>query len=466
MVEPKQSKTRSRVVEERSVQGGLPVLRPDAAGIDVGSRSHYVAVPHDRDANPVREFASFTTGLESLAKWLEQCNVKTVAMESTGVFWIPVYELLEARGFEVLLVCSSHLRNVPGRKSDVMDCRWIQQLHSFGLLRPSFRPGADFVELRAYMRQRTRIIDDGARYVQHMQKALMQMNLQLHHVITDICGQTGMRIIRAIVNGERDGQKLAGMRDGRCHNPVEVIAAALQGNYKAEHLFALTQALDAYDFCEKQLKECDERIAAKLDKLQETAAHMDGSPLPAARKRPRHGHQPTFDVRGPLHRICGDVDLTQIPGIAPATALELVAEIGTDMTRWRTEKHFTAWLNLAPGTKKTGNKLISGRRSPAKNRAGAALRQAAVSVGRTKTALGGFYRRLASHRSGLVAAVATARKLAILVYNALKHGQKYVEQSLADYERQQHERKLRYLQKLAADHGFNLQPIASGDVVT
>ena len=460
---------KTKRVKEPSSEAGPTLVHRNAAGIDVGSRSHFVAVPQDCDEEPVREFQSFTGDLQRLADWLTKCGVKTVAMESTGVYWIPVYELLEERGFEVLLVCASHLRNVPGRKSDVLDCRWIQRLHSFGLLRASFRPTKDFVELRAYMRQRSRLVTDAARHVQHMQKSLMEMNLQLHHVLSDITGETGMRIVREIVAGERDGRQLACLRDARCKQPVEVIAAALQGTYKNEHLFTLTQALAAYDFHVTQLADCDARIVAKLAAIEKACVDDDTqtrAPLPPARPRTAHGHQPKFDARSPLHRICHDVDLTQIPGVAPATALHLVAEIGNDVSRWPTEKHFTSWLNLAPGTKITGGKSMSGKRGPAKNRAGLVLRQAALSVGRTKTALGGFFRRLASHRDAAIAVVATARKLGALVYRALKFGQAYVEQGLADYERQQEARKLRYLEKQAAARGFALTPVLAVGAVT
>jgi len=464
----KNKASRAKRVREASSELGPTLVHRDAAGIDIGARSHFVAVPNDRDEEAVREFQSFTGDLQRLADWLAKCGVKTVAMESTGVYWIPVYELLEERGFEVLLVCASHLRNVPGRKSDVLDCRWIQRLHSFGLLRASFRPAKDFVELRAYMRQRSRLVTDAARDLQHMQKSLMEMNLQLHHVLSDISGDTGMRIVRKIVAGEHDGRQLARLRDRRCKQPVEVIAAALQGTYKNEHLFTLTQALAAHDFHVKQLADCDARIVEKLAALE--AAQRDSAEpraaLPPARPRCARGHQPRFEARSPLHRICNDVDLTQIPGIAPATALNLVAEIGTDMSKWPTEKHFTSWANLAPGTKITGSKSMSGKRGPAKNRAGLVLRQAAVSVGKTQTALGGFFRRIASHRGAIIAVVATARKLGALVFRALKYGQAFVEQGLADYEKQQEARKLRYLQKQAAQRGYALTPMPTAAEVT
>ncbi|HWB44703.1 MAG TPA: IS110 family transposase [Hyphomicrobiaceae bacterium] len=441
---------------EREAAQSLPVVRPNAAGIDIGSRGHWVAVPAERDREPVRPFGSFTADLHRLADWLKSCGIETVAMESTGVFWIPLYDVLEERGFEVLLVNAAHLKNVPGRKSDVKDCQWIQRLHSFGLLRGSFRPPAEILELRAYMRQRERLIQDAARHVQHMQKALVEMNLQIHHVVSDLTGVTGLAIVRAIVAGERDGQKLAELRDPRCRQSKECIAAALQGTFKREHLFVLAQALSAYELHQRLLEQCDERIEHKLTEL---AAHhpVPAQPCPPRRRGRPTGNQPTFEIQSPLHRLCGNVDVTQIPGLAPATALNLIAEVGTDMSRWPTEKHFTSWLNLAPGTRITGGRRLSGRRGPSKNRAGLALRQAAVAVGRTQTALGSFYRRIAARGDGRKAAVATARKMALLFYRALKYGQAFVDIGLAAYERDQHERQLRALRKRAAALGYQLQ---------
>jgi transposase len=435
----------------------MPMIRPDVAGIDIGSRSHWVAVPADREERPVREFSSFTGGLNELAAWLKSCRVTSVAMESTGVYWIPLYELLEQQGFEVLLVNAAHVRNVPGRKSDVLDCQWIQRLHSVGLLRGSVRPEAQYIELRAYVRQRERLVQDAARYVQHMQKALMEMNIQVHHVVSDLAGVTGMRIVRAIVKGERDGEKLAELRDGRCRQPKERIAQALQGTYKREHLFVLEQALEAYDTQQRMLKACDERIEALLAEIAaENPAPSE--PCPPPRFGKPTNNQPTFEVQQPLYQICKGVDLTLIHGIAPATALRIVSEIGTDVSRWKTEKHFTSWLCLAPGTKITGGQRLSGRRPPARNRVGQALRQCAVAVGRTETALGAFYRRLAARAGAAKAAVATARKLGVLVYQALKHGQAFVETGLAVYEKQQQDRQIRNLRKRAAVLGFQLLP--------
>lgn len=464
MVQSKTKKKKSRRTpcqEPRSCQAPaeeMPVVQSNAAGIDIGSRSHWVAVPADRDAQSVREFSSFTGDLHRLADWLASCGITTVAMESTGVYWIPLFEILEERGVEVLLVNAAHLRNVPGRrKSDVLDCQWIQRLHSFGLLRGSVRPDAQIVELRAYVRQRTRIVQDAGRHIQHMEKALLEMNVQIHHVLSDLTGVTGMRIVRAILAGEQDGHKLAELRDGRCRQPKERIAAALQGNYKREHLFVLEQALTAYDLHQRMLAQCDQRLETLLAELPaRSEAHEQPCPPPRHGK-PTH-NQPRFEIQSPLHRLCGNVDLTQIPGLAPATALLIVSEIGTDVSRWPTEKHFTSWLNLAPGTKITGGKLISARRAPSKNRVGQALRQAAVSVGRTDTALGGFYRRIAARCGAAKAAVATARKLGVLVYRALKYGMAFVETGLAVYERQQNDRLVQHLQKRAAALGYQLLP--------
>jgi transposase len=439
----------------------MPVLHQHAAGIDIGSRSHWVAVPADRDAEPVREFESFTGDLHRLADWLASCGITTVAMESTGVYWIPLFEVLEARKFEVLLVNAAHLSNVPGRrKSDVLDCQWIQRLHSFGLLRGSVRPDEQIVELRAYVRQRARIVQDAGRHIQHMEKALLEMNVQIQHVVSDITGVTGMRLVKAILAGERDGNTLAELRDPRCRQPKERIAAALQGNYKREHLFVLEQALTAYDLHQTMLGQCDQRIDALLAELQ-ARSEVPEQPCPPRRHSTPRNNQPRFDIQSPLHRLCGNVDLTQIPGLAPATALTVISEIGTDVSRWPTEKHFTSWLNLAPGTKITGGKLLSARRCPSKNRAGQALRQTAVSVGRTQTALGGFYRRIAARCGAAKAAVATARKLAVLIYRALKFGLAFVESGLAVYEQQQNARLVQHLQKRAASLGYQLLPASA-----
>ena len=399
----------------------LDTINPHVAGIDCGSAEHFVAVPPDRDSTPIRAFATFTGDLHRLADWLTACRVTSIAMEATGVYWIPIYEILEARGFEVLLVNARHFKHVPGRKSDVSDCEWLRELHSVGLLRGSFRPADGMVALRAYLRHRHTLVETAATYVQRLQKALVQMNLQLPLVVSDITGATGLRILRDIVAGQRDPEQLAQHRDPRCRASQAEIAAALTGNYRPEHLFVLTQHLQLFDACQAHIVACDTAIEAHLQVLTAAVA-APAAPVPAprtTRKAPKNNDL-HFDARLPLFHLTGGVDLTQIDGIGAHTALKLIAEIGVDMTRWPTEKNFTAWLTLAPHNKITGGRLISSGTPSSANRAAATLRMAAMTLGRTPTALGAFYRRLAARLDAPQAITATARKLAILVYRALK----------------------------------------------
>jgi transposase len=326
---------------------------PDAAAIDIGAKMHVAAVPPERDTEPVRSFGTFTGDLLRLADWFSRCGIRTVAMESTGVYWIPIYEILEQRGFEVMLVNARDAKHVPGRKTDVSDAQWLRRLHEYGLLRASFRPKGELAALRAYVRQRERLLDYAASHIQHMQKALMQMNVQLHHTVTDLTGATGMRIIRAIVAGERDPAVLATHRDRRCRATVDVISAALAGNWREEHVFALGQALELYDAYQAKVADCDVQIEAVLTRLRGT-----GSPvgrLPPARHRDNTANTPGFDARAALHAVLG-VDLTQIHGLGPSLALKLIGECGTDFSGRPDSKHFTSWLCLAPGNKgSTGN---------------------------------------------------------------------------------------------------------------
>ncbi len=330
----------------RHEQEILRQIHLNAAGIDIGSASHWVAVPDDRDDQPVREFTSFTHDLTALATWLEACGIDTVAMESTGVYWIPLYELLEARGIEVLLVNAHHVKGVPGRKSDILDCQWLQQLHTFGLLRGSFRPDAPIAALRSVIRHRDQLVASAASWVQRMQKALVLMNLQLHHVLTDVTGVTGVAILRDIVAGETDSAVLARHRDPRCKAPAAEIAAALTGHYRAEHVFVLRQALEGYDFYQTQIGRCDDEIQGQIRALEATCQPPDEPPDPPRPARRRSANEPRFEIRAPLYTLCAGVDLTAIPGLGPYGALKLVSEIGVDMRRWATEKHFTSWLTL------------------------------------------------------------------------------------------------------------------------
>jgi transposase len=428
----------------------LSLTHPNAAGIDVGSASHFVAVPGDRDAQPVREFKSFTCELNALGDWLEACGVDTVAMESTGVYWIALYELLEARGFTVLLVNARHVKNVSGRKSDVLDCQWLQQLMSYGLLRGAFRPGEQVCALRSLSRQRQMLLKSQARHVQHMQKALAQMNVQLANVISDVAGETGQKIVRAIVAGERDAQALARMKNVRIRASVEDIAKSLAGNWRAEHLFALRQALDGFDFIGTQLGECDAQIEAQLQTLH---AHA-GSPA-KGKKSSRSRNSPNFDLREHLYKICG-VDLTRIDGIDVATALTVLSEVGSDLSRFASIKHFASWLSLCPGTKITGGKLMSGKTKRVANRAAQALRLAAASLRTSQSGLGAYFRRLCARMDKAKAVTAAAHKLARLIYIMLTKGEEYVDAGQDYYEERYRQRVLHHLAKRAEKLGMKL----------
>src|SRR6266545_4425035 len=346
-----------------------------AAGIDVGAEAHFVAVPPSDDPQPVRGFGAFTADLEALAAWLVACAITTVALESTGVYWIPLFELLEARGFEVLLVDPQQVQKIKGRpKSDVQDCQWIQRLHTFGLLARAFRPTDQVCVLRSYLRQRAMLVTYASQHIQHMQKALTQMNLKLQPVISDVTGVTGMTILKAILAGERDPQKLAHFRDRHCQHSEAEIARALQGNWRTEHLFALQQAVELYEFYHQQITTCDHQIEAHLQTFVDKS---EGKELPhRPRKRKRRATEPRFEARTPLFRLSG-VDLTAIEGIDENTALVLLSEIGTDMSRWPTEKHFASWLGLCPHHKISGGKVLSRKVRPSANRAATALRLAA-----------------------------------------------------------------------------------------
>ena len=438
-------------------RAALTITHPNAAGIDIGSASHYVAVPPDRDDEPVREFSSFTEDLHALADWLKACKVDTVAMESTGVYWIPLFELLESRGFTVLLVNARHVKNVSGRKSDVLDCQWLQQLMSYGLLRGAFRPVDAICVLRALWRQRGMLLRSQGRQVQHMQKALTQMNVQLANVISDVVGETGQKILRAIVAGEHDGQVLAAMKDARIRASHAEITKSLQGNWRPEHLFSLQQALAMFDFIGTQVAECDREIEAQLRALQ---TH-DGEP-PEGKKKARARNAPKFDLRTQLFKMCG-VDLTRIDGINVTTAIAVISETGNDMSRFPTVGHFTSWLGLCPGTKITGGKVMSGKTKRVANRAAQALKLAAAALRSSQSALGAYFRRLCARMDKPKAVTAAAHKLARLIYMMLTKGEEYTDQGQDYYEERYRERVLRQLAQRAEKMGMRLVP---GEIVT
>jgi transposase len=433
--------------------GRLVTVNEHAAGLDVGATFHVVAVRADQDTEPVRTFRSFTGDLYAMADWLKSVGITTVAMESTGIYWIPVYEILEARGFEVLLVNARDAKNVPGRKTDVNDAQWLQQLHQHGLLRGSFRPRDGVVRLRAFLRQRQSMVELAATHVQRMQKALMQMNVQLHHAVSDITGVTGMKILRDIIAGNHSPSELAKHRDVRCSASEDTIRDALSGNYRAEHVFALKQSLELWDFCQAKLVECDSEIESVMKDLN------DGRPAAVSSSHPRkckkNKNEPAFDVRTAVQTLLG-ADLSEIHGFGPFTVLRLVAECGDDMTRWPTEKHFTSWLSLAPGNKISGGRVLSSATRRSSNRTAALLRMVAVSVGRTQTALGAFFRRLSARVGKAKAVTATARKLAVLFYRALRYGMKYADPGAEYYEERYRRRVIHNLERRAHTLGFQL----------
>ncbi len=440
-----------------SVDQGWPAVNPHAAGIDIGSKEHFVCVPAQAAPNNVRSFATFTADLEALADWLKQCGVTSVAMEATGVYWIPVFQILERRGFGVILAHARQTKNVAGRKSDVQDCQWIQRLHTYGLLQGSFRPQDSYCVLRTYLRHRDELIGARSTQCQHMHKALQQMNVQLAQVLSDVMGVSGMAIIQAILAGERDPWKLASMVDRRVRASADTIQKALKGDYRPEHLFVLQQAFSLYSTYQERIGECDEQIVRETLLLSNKSDLENLPPIP-----PRKEGRPAIkdkiqgtDMREVLYRKFG-VDLTAIEGIGVATALVFLTEIGPNVDGFRTEKHFCSWLGLCPDNRISGGKVLSSHTRRIVNRVSDALRMAAVTLERSQSALGGFYRRMKGRIGAAEAVTATAHKLARIIYRLIKHGQAYVRQGLDAYEKKFQERKVYALKKTARALGFEL----------
>ena len=434
----------------------LSQVNLDATGVDVEASSHFVAVSADRAEQPVQEFAAFTADLYRLADWLSECGVETLVMESAGVYWIPLFQVLEERGFEVMLVDPRRIKNVPGRKTDVVDCQWLQRLHTCGLLPGAFRPEADIRRLRSYLRQRAMLVEYASHHIQHMHKALTQMNVKLQHVISNITGRTGMDIIEAIVKGERNPRRLARLRDARIKADEATIARSLRGHWRKEHIFELAQALELYRTYQDKIAQCDLEIEAQLERFENRS---DGkSPAPNGKKR-NQGNAPRFDVQGHLYRMTG-VDLTRIDGVDGFTALKVVSEVGTDMTKWPSAKHFASWLGLSPHNRITGGRVISSKTKASANRAAAALRLAANALHRSDSALGAFLRRKKAHLGAPKAITATAHKLARLICSMLRFGQEYVDAGAEYYERQYQQRALRAAKRRAAQLGYQLMPMS------
>jgi len=448
---------------KKRVQQHLKQINLYAAGIDVGSQSHFVAVPEALDSEPVREFGTFTCDLEAMADWLIQTGITTVAMESTGIYWIPAFELLESRGLEVLLANARYIKNVSGRKTDVLDCQWIQQLHTYGLLSGSFRPEQDYVTLRGYMRQRETLVEHIANKIQHMQKALRQMNLLLDQVVADITSKTGMAIIRSILSGERDALKLASHRDPRCKNNQDTIARSLEGHYQEVHLFALKQSVELYDIFNEKLADCDHQIEQHLNQLEGDSPIEE--PLQKKLRKTKSSNALRFDAYIPLYKLTG-VDLTAIDGLDEQSVLKIVSETGIDMLKWPSEKHFTSWMGLSPNNKVSGGKVLSSHNVKTNNRAKTVFKMAAYALSNSKSALGAFYRRLRARLGAPKAINATARKLAVIFYKMLRYKTAYKPQSQDEYDKKQKERMLKQLKQKAKNLGFELIASAPQELVT
>jgi transposase len=451
--------------QEAAQVEALPVQHPHAAGIDIGSRSHWVCVGFSSEVASclIREFPAHTAGLKAIVAFLREHQVTTIALESTGIYWVPLYELLQAEGFEVFLVDPSYSHQLRGRpKTDRRDCQWIYRLHSVGLLAAAFRPDEKTCQLRAYLRQRGNLIRQASKHVQHMQKALEQMNLKLTEVLSDITGVTGRSILRAILRGTRAPEKLAKYRDKQCKASEAEIAQALTGTYREEHLFELKLAYEAWQFTLGQVGKVDAQIALQLGRMKCDRALP---PLKAKARPKRRASSPGFDVRAALYYVVG-LDLTEIEGISELTALTLISEIGPGVSRFATVKKFCSWLGLCPNWQKTGGRVKSSRTRRGVNRAAQALRLAAQSLHHSQGALGGFLRRMKGRLGTQAAVTATAHKLARIVYLALKHGMTYVRQSQEEYEAQMKEKQLKALRRKARQLGLEVIEKASGSDAT
>ena len=435
-------------------QKSLPFIEPDAAGIDIGATEIYVAVPEEGDIRPVRKFATFTEDLHRLADWLMACSIKTVAMESTGVYWIALFQILESRGLEVRLVNARHIKGVPGRKTDIQDCQWLQYLHTVGLLRGSFRPAQAVCAVRSILRHRDNQLKSASRQVLLMQKALTQMNLQLHNVISDITGVSGLAIIEAILRGEREPSKLSCLCDARIKASRQTVAKSLVGDYRPEHLFCLQQALESYRHFENQIAACDqhiERMLAHFDS-QEQCAEAPSTIYKA------QGNQPAFDVPSEMYRILG-VDLTAIPGMSAQGVLNFFCEVGPQITRFPSSKHFASWLGLCPDNRISGGKILSSKTRNVRCRLANALRMAATTLYRSHSALGDYFRRLRARLGSPAAITAAAHKLARILFAMLRDRRSFDPQLLGTLNEKHLRRRQNSLRKYAASLGFELVPI-------
>jgi transposase len=458
----KRHRTRSAQGETRPFEGLRPVT-PHAAGVDIGAHEIMACVPDGDAQQIVRAFGTYTAALHAVAAWFIDRGIETVAMESTGVYWIPLFEELAARGLRGCLISARSLKHGPGRKSAVLDGQWIQPLHSYGLLSASFRPEADLVALRTLLRHRAPLIEHRAPHVLHMPQALLQMNLQLSQALRDVTGTTGQQIIRAIVAGERDPQTLAALRNYRCKKDADEMALALTGTWREDHLFVLTQALALFDFYSAQISACEAQIERAFSVMKPRFAPAPPVTAPVAATTPRHKphshskHAPEVNTRAHILRITG-VDLVAVHGLSDSLAQTILAEIGTDMSKWPDDTHFSSWLGLAPKNDISGGKVLKSRPMKNRHRAAQAFRMAAQAVVRSHCAFGAFYRRLKGRLGPAQARVATAHKIARTVYHLLKYRVPYHDIGAAEYTKRFRERELKYLQKKAAKLGYKLSP--------
>lgn len=437
----------------------LHQIQPDAAGIDIGATEIYVAIPDDhRASETMRCFDTFTQDLHEAARWLQSCKIKSVAMESTGVYWIPIFQVLETYGFEVLLVNARHVKNVPGRKTDVQDCQWLQYLHSVGLLRGSYRPARDVCAIRALLRHRDSMVKISTTHIQHIHKALTQMNLQIHNVISDITGLTGLAIVDAILAGEHNPKKLATLKHGRIKASDSVIEKSLEGNYLPEHLFTLKQALQSYRHYRQMIGACDKEIESYLiDFESRIDPEKNPPPLPRIKKSKPKGNEPDFNLHSHLYRVFG-TDLTQVDGVSVLTAQTIFAEIGPNLSKFPTVNHFCSWLGLCPNNKISGGRILASKTRPGSNRAAQALRLAAHALWRSQSYLGHYYRRMRARHGTPKAITATAHKLARIIFHLIKTSKTYDETVFADQENLHKQRLERNLKKQANFLGFQLVP--------
>jgi transposase len=458
-----------RDVEQRlsAADPGLEIVNRDAAGIDDGNESHFVAVPRGRDAQPVREFGSWTAALVEMAQWLTRCGIRTVVMQSTGVYWIAVHDVLQKHGLEVNLVDARGTKNVPGRKSDVQECQWLMRLHTYGLLRACFLPAPEIHGIRTVWRLRDQHIKDAGRCIQHMQKSLIAMNVQLHNALSDIGGTSGQAIIRALLAGQRDPKTLAALCDRRCMASEEEIVHSLQGVWKPDVLFELQQAVDAYDFYRQQMAKCDEQLkqhmallpARRVETLVSSAEPSPTHMSKKSRSRKPQGNEPAFDLGAELERILS-VNATTIDGINVMTVQTVLAEVGPDLSAWKTEAHWSSWLNLAPKRDVSGGRVIRHVREHRTNRVGNAFRMAAQALLRSHSYLGARCRYLRAKLGGQKAVKAMARVLACLYYRLVTKGQRWVDQGIEEFNRRSEQRELVLLQRKAHKHGMQLVPTA------